>query len=540
MISLREHKTYLVYGLAAVAVLVGGYLLGRLHSHEVGKDLMYEMESLRAKESDAAVVKRVSQQMEAIAYQQKAISDKQRERAEEQSQLALEMRDRAEAESQMARQAESRAVQLAHQAEASAKEAEEQRAIALENQKEAEIKRDEATFAKSVSDTLNYRSLARALGNSVMVQYDGGNLEVAGMLAYVSWYFLDKYKGNTYQSEIFKALSVCSGTQKTYTMAKKGGVTAMSSLADGGFVAVSDFGEIEKLGANDGNPVQIYHNSSYDFRDVCVSEDYIYALSVQGLLCVVGPDGRVSTVTLPQDNYIRLLPMEGNMLLIAGRRTCIGYDRNLHQLTSQIRLDCDLSAAVACEDKTLLFFSDGTCADLNRDFQIIPSESPADKVVTAAVYDDKSSTLYIGCINGDIRIVRKNGSSDVLYGHVSRILSLACVDGLLVSGSYDRSTMIWNLRKIRGMNGDDSEYDKETTITEWLTPVEYSFGGWPMSICGMGDSEVLVGSSNGQIVLFEASDWKMASKIIGGVSRDFTEEEWNAYVGSSIPYEKLK
>ncbi len=540
MISLKGHKPQLIYVLIAVAVLVGGYLLGRLHSHKMGKDLLYEMEELRAKESDAAVVKRVSQQMEAIAYQQKAISDKQRDRAEEQSQLALDMRDRAEMESQIARQAESRAVQLARQAENSAKEAEEQRTIALENQKEAEIKRDEATYAKSVSDTLNYRSLARALGNSVMVQYDGGNLEVAGMLAYVSWYFLDRYRGNTYQSEVFKALSMCSETQKTYTMMRRGGVTAISSLPDGGFVAVSDFGEIEKRDADGGNPVQIYHDSSYDFRDVHVYQGYIYALSLHGPLCIIDPDGRVTTVELPQDSYIKLLPLEDNMLLIAGKQNCCRYDKTLHQLISQIGLDHDLTAVAAYKDKAQLFFSDGTCACLGRDFQITPMESPADKVVTAAIYDENSGTIYLGCNNGDIVVIRKDGSRSVLYGHVSQILSLAYVNGLLISGSYDRSTMIWNLRKIRGMDGDDSEHNDESAITEWLTPVDYSFGGWPMSVCRVGESEVLVGSSNGQIVHIEVSDRKMASKIINGLPRNFTEEEWNTYVGSSIPYEKLK
>ena len=53
--------------------------------------MLEEMNRLEEAGKDAAIVKRVSQQMEDIAYQQKTISDRQRDRAEEQSILATRM-----------------------------------------------------------------------------------------------------------------------------------------------------------------------------------------------------------------------------------------------------------------------------------------------------------------------------------------------------------------------------------------------------------------------------------------------------------------
>ena len=219
MIPVKKYLPYVAGGIALLGITTGAYFLGRGQA-SADKETMAELEELRENESEATIVKRVSQQMEEIAYQQKEISDRQRERAEEQSQLATQMRLQAEKESKAARAAENRAL-------ASAKEASEQRLIAVENQKMAEEQRDEANYARSISDTLSYRALGRTLGYSSSVQYDNGNFDVAGLLAYASWHFLDKYNGNTYQSESFKALSTCSASIRIYKTGKSGGVNAI-------------------------------------------------------------------------------------------------------------------------------------------------------------------------------------------------------------------------------------------------------------------------------------------------------------------------
>lgn len=174
--------------LAVVAVAVISFLVGKNASKETDKeDLLETIHSLQVEERDAAIVKRVSQQMEDIAYQQKAISDKQRDRAEEQSKLAIQMRDKAEVESRAAREAEGQAKLYAKEAEKSAREADGQREIAISHQKMAEEQRDQANYAKSITDTLSYRTLGRTLGNLSVTQHETGNTEIANLLAYASW-----------------------------------------------------------------------------------------------------------------------------------------------------------------------------------------------------------------------------------------------------------------------------------------------------------------------------------------------------------------
>ena len=66
-------------GLIALAVVAGvaalAYRMGYNRSRTELASLKEEMEQMEAAGKDAAIVKRVSQQMEDIAYQQKAISD---------------------------------------------------------------------------------------------------------------------------------------------------------------------------------------------------------------------------------------------------------------------------------------------------------------------------------------------------------------------------------------------------------------------------------------------------------------------------------
>ena len=82
-----KRRSLLLIALAALVIIAGvamvAYRAGTGKARAELAALQEEMDRLLASEKDAAIVKRVSQQMEDIAYQQKAISDQQRDRAEE-------------------------------------------------------------------------------------------------------------------------------------------------------------------------------------------------------------------------------------------------------------------------------------------------------------------------------------------------------------------------------------------------------------------------------------------------------------------------
>ncbi len=518
---------------ACALILAGGvFWLGYGAGRRTDSKLQ---EAFDSNQSDAAVVKRVSQQMEEIAYQQKAISDRQRDRAEQQSQLAMEMRDRAEQESRAARQAENDAIQWATRAEASAEEAKEQREMALLHQKEAEVQRDEATRAKSVTDTLSFRTLGRTLGYSSSVQLSGGRDELANMLAYAGWYYMKEYRGNTYQSDLFNALSNCTGSRTLTSIGQRGGVNAIVNIDGGGYVAASDFGEVELYGHPKYGDRVLLQNSDCNFKDIYADKDNVYALSLHGPLCVVGYDRQARTVEVPAESYLGLFNfMNGKVLMLIGRNSYCSYSLASGTTSEPVAFPGTVSAYLYRDTYTMIFFEDGSYCEMGNSGVLTSKPSPSGKVVTSAEYDPLSGCTFLGCADGDIEVMLPDGSKSVITGHSGRIIDILPMGRLLISSSYDRSLSVWNLAASAKSGMMD------TQIYEQLQPAEVYFDdGWPLSICRITDDEILCGGSNGQILRMNVSTDKMAEKALERCGREFTAEEWNTFIGATVPYKHL-
>lgn len=544
--------------LAFVAIAAISFQIGKNTSKDTdNEELLETIHSMQVEERDAAIVKRVSQQMEDIAYQQKAISDKQRDRAEEQSKLAIQMRDKAEMESRAAREAEGQAKLYAKEAEKSAREADDQRRIAISHQKMAEEQRDQANYAKSITDTLSYRTLGRTLGNLSITQHETGNAEIANLLAYASWYYLDRYKGNTYLSESFKALSHSADTKKSSSMHKGGAVTTLIPMSDGSCIAVSDYGEI-KLIKSIGSAGQIlFQDNTFDFRDACLVKDNVYALSIHGQLVVTSLTGmqkKAKIVELHPDSYIKILKFNEKTLLFAGRKSLRWYSISNGTMTQPMTLSKGLSTIVKHGNTFSLFYTDGSCAGIDASGKITPKKNMTEGVVTAAYYDTASGCLYLGKKNGDIDMINKyQRKVYTLSNHISQVTSLAVFGKILVSGAYDKTVAIWNLPMINFQNGrtldeemnapnakQTRQMNKEGTSSEWLTPVEYKFEGWPLVLSRISSTEVLIGTSNGMIQKMNISVPTLSNNLKKKLHRNFTNEEWNHYIGTNIPFTKFK
>ena len=570
---MKISKSTIIWLSACVLLCIGAYFLGTSVSDNVNEALTDELAALEANEADAAVTKRVSQQMEEIAYQQKAISDKQRDRAEEQSQLAIRMRKHAESESMAARQAERAAVVAAKEADYQRKSAqqnlflaEEERAKAQLHQRVAEEQRDQATHAKSISDTLNFRTLGRTLGVSAITQFENNHKDVANVLAYTSWYYLKKYNANTYKEETFKALGTCSGTQSSTMMRRRGGVTAMAPANNGRVVAVSDYGEIEIFDATTHNIKSksssvLLQNSQYDFRDVYVDNDKVYALSLHGPLCIVDINRKVeksqdlTAVSLPAESYQKIKHIPGDLLLIIGKTSLTTYGLKSHRVSPLIDLGKELSATAVRKGKLCLFYKDGSYAEMDGDGKLTQKKPLVKGVVTEAYYDEGMGCLFLGKKNGEIDIVNKYDEYvTTLYGATGRICSMTTVGEILISGSYDKCMHIWNLPMMyldgntsfsdaiskRKKDITSSEQNKQALSNEWVIPVIYKYSGWPYSLYNCGNNDILVGTSSGQIQQMNVMVDDMASKVKAKIARSLTQDEWNQYIGVNVPYLKIK
>ena len=549
-------RSSIIQVLAAVAVLVAVavvfFHLGGKHSQRELAAMQEEIDRLLVAENDAAIVKRVSQQMEDIAYQQKAISDQQRDRAEEQSILAIRNAELAEMESRAAHAAELKANAAAEVAEKERSNAERQQAI-------AEEQRDEATLARNVADTLNRRTQARNLAVSSQVRREAGEPEVADLLAYASWYFLKNNRGNQYYSDTFKSLTLATDGMPRYRVKENGAVNAIAQVpgAKGQTIAVTNYGEVEWLTINQTgkgkqiNSVQLLFDPAYDFRDVLVMDGKIYALSLNGPLCILDFEGKLETIPLAQDDYFRLVNTKDGLVL-AGRNTLCRYSKG--KLTHSMPLGKTLSTIINRNGTVCLFFADGSYAELESGRGLVEKKPLLKYVVTAAHYDDATQCLLLGVEDGTVYPLNKyNRVMETLAAHKSRCVSITMMGPVIITGGYDKKVFIWNMDNLWYESGLNFREELETEKivkrvektdmipTEWLVPVEYTFDGWTLAVCSDTDGQTAwIGASSGNVSTLNSSADDMAQQLHSRLSRDLTQQEWTRYVGVSIPYMTFK
>ena len=536
--------------LAAVALTA--YQMGRRQSRSELAVLQEEVDRLLDAEEDAAIVKRVSQQMEDIAYQQKAISDQQRDRAEEQSILATKSAERAEVERLAARDAERKANAAAEVAQLERANAERQQEIASEQ-------RDAATHAKNVADTLNRRTQARSMAVSSQVRREANEPDVADALAYASWYFLKNNRGNQYYAETFKSLAMATGGIPRYRVQENGAVNAISSVPGNPrqCVVVTNYGEVEWLRATMSDEDKqissqpLLFNPAYDFRDVRVIGGSIYALSLKGPLCILDFAGKMETVDLPEGDYFKLVPL-GDRLLVAGRKSLCWYANGL--VTGSMALDKPLSTLVERDGTLCLFYTDGSYAEMNASGQLEEKKALVPYVVTAGYYDRASGCLLLGVEDGTVYPVnRYNRVMETLAAHKSRCMSITMHDPVVVTGGYDKKVYIWNMdnllydsglsfrEELRTKSVGKRVANSQEIPTEWLVPVDYTFDGWTLAVCADEDGKsVWTGTSAGNVFLLNSSADDMAQQLHKNLSRNLTQQEWIRYVGVSIPYMTFK
>ena len=549
-------RSTLIIALAALAVLaavaVVAYRTGVRKSQGELAALQEEMDRLLAAEMDAAVVKRVSQQMEDIAYQQKAISEQQRDRAEEQSVLATRSAARAEQESRAARAAEIKANAAAEVAERERANAERQQEIALEQ-------RDEATHARNVADTLNRRTQARSLAASSQVRREANEPEVADLLAYASWYFLKENRGNTYYSETFKSLTLATDGIPRHKVKRNGSVNAISKVPGSPLqcVAVTNYGEVEWLTVhgNGGNrqidAKALLFNPAYDFRDVKVIDGKIHALSLKGPLCILDFKGKMNAVPLADDDYFKLVQV-GERLLVAGRRSLSWYADG--KISGETTLDKSLSAIVERDGVVCLFYSDGSYAEMDASGRIAEKTSLINDLVTAACYDQATGCLLLGVEDGTVYPVNPyNRVMETMAAHKSRCMSITMLGPIVITGGYDKKAFIWNMdnlpfesglsfrEELKRKSAAKRIENSEEIPTEWLVPVDYTFDGWTLAVCGDDDGKTAwIGTSSGNVMMLNSSADDMAQQLHDKINRNLTQQEWTRYVGVSIPYMKFK
>lgn len=536
---MRYLKVALAFIVLVLSAIIAYWAGERQHVDEVN-DLNKQIADLQSAEYEVAVVRRVSKQMEEIAYQQKAISDEQRNEAVKQSELAIENARRAEAASLIA-QASSK------QAEEQRRQAEIDRQAAIEAEQEARSQRDNAQRQKMISDLLSLRSISRSLGSAAMSQYEKDSVALASSLAFASYYFVKQCDGNSYQSETFKSLATVSNSIKSSVLQNHSSVRRIVSNKNG-IYAVTNYGEIvhSKLTGSQITNQFLFRDKRYDFRDIVCEGNTIWALNREGTLLRLPGETHYQ---LPQDYYSRVLLYDDRSLLLLGQQKLYWFSRHTNKIFYKYDLPSPVSCLALDDGKIHVFFENKKQAYIDRSGLLTFVTPFIDEKVTACVFDS-NHLPYLGTDKGTVQIPLE----EVMITLVSHSTSVTDVtltdDKILISSSFDHTIKIWNLPKLQ----TESDYFKKAVAknetskpqsidNEWIVPVSYTYDSWPFSLCLSDDQQyVWIGTDGGQISVLPVSVDNMAKAVQKNV-RNFSPRDWQSYIGQisePVDFTKVK
>lgn len=519
--------------------VLGGLLLSSvavgLYSHLGDRERISELESqlsvLREQEQRSAVDRRVSKQMEEIAYGQQTLSEERSREAIRQSEIAKEMRLLSEAERQKAIEAQGIAERSATEAMAAYQMAESQRS-------EADRQRQQAEHAKLVADTLNYISLGRTLGAQAYSIYQTGDTEFGNMLAYASYLYTSDYGGDLYTPSVFQALTQSAGSRRSWRN-HNGSISRIDILPNrtakgqpqgenGELLTVSTYGEIftHKMQGGQMATDRLMSDRQYCFRDVFVAKSGKgYAISSTGHMVVV--DGK-RTHVMPIENVDKPFCLQGmndgNQLLIIGENSVALLDIATDRILGTRRLPFRIIFSGRRDYKPLLFDNRGGMHLVNSLDDMTDKKTGVEGQVTAFASSKNEHLTAYGMYDGTIWLIDDSGKMRKLVGHLSQVTKLKFDGKRLYSSSYDGKLLFW-------MTGD--QQIKPITLFQsasWLTDFIFS----------TDKNYIWTGEQNGTVTEYLISLPKIAQRLRDNVKRNFTQEEWNYYVGKGIPFRRLK
>jgi len=498
-------------------------LVGLFAERKENTQLKEQIEQLKLKEKRTTVMQSISQQMERIAYEQKDISDEERERALEQTKLANEMRARSEVERQNAITAQQNAIEAERTARDALEQAEQQRQI-------AEHQRLQAEFSKSLADTLSYVALARSLGSIAQTQMNAGNQEMATMLSYAAWMFNRRYHGDPYFPAIYKALSAVSRNTSTWPV-HNGALMNLSLLRDDDnkVVTVSNYGGIILHEFRNGQKISsrhIFNDKTYDFRDITVGYDNnIYAISRTGHLFVFTKQGHKIIAIPGMSNAIKLEVFDDHHLYIVGENRLVFFDMRTQKIVNDKALFFQVVCVGGISPHPVIFDKEGKIHRINGINKITTADVPVKGKVTAYGVSENGRYQVYGMSDGTIYLQDRNKQPRPLIGHRSRISKVYVLGNRIYSAGYDGEVNLWVI---------DEDNEKIEPITLYQAP------SWIMHFSlDRSRNNLWVGDRNGNLTQVLISMPPIVKRVEQRITRDFTNDEWDFFMGPNVPYESL-
>jgi WD40 repeat protein len=218
---------------------------------------------------------------------------------------------------------------------------------------------------------------------------------------------------------------------------------------------------------------------------------------------------------------IRLHDITDTNLLIIGESSLSLYDMKRNIIRGTKQLDFRVTKVSRKASLPILFDNHGKMHLVKGLDNFDTEDVPVPGTVTAYCESKNTGIEAYGMSDGTIWLISKDGKKQRLLGHRSRISKMKMNGRRLFSSSYDGTVNLWIT---------DKEKVEPMTLLEtknWI--MHFNFDSTKNTFW-MGDAK-------GGLTAVNISVQTMVENVRKKLKRDLTTEEWNYYIGQSIPYE---
>ena len=487
--------------------------------HQEQTSLVAQLRQATEIQKEAIITRRISTQLEEIAYQQKEISDVQRQEAVSQTIIADQMRNHAEEEREKALFAQQAAIEAFDQME--------------EQKKIAETRREEAISAQLKADTLASIALGRSLGSQASTQYVAGNRELALLLSYSAWKFTSENNGDVYQPAIFDALLQTGDLSKSMSL-HKGAIRDLYLSADekGDFLlSAGQFGELILWRINDDDIVvesTLVNNPVYDFRRVVAdaANKRFIALSYTNKLVIVDSDKKIQEVLLPSKDVVGMKMVEGKVFIAFAKGDIYIGTMDKWEFSLFYQHTDNITAFSMVDENCVIGDKKGGVFYIDKVGNALPLSNKSGQNVVCVQSLPQNGVFATGYKTGLVVIGDKQtNKSKELIGHISPVTEIWYANDKLFTSSYDGTVRLWNI-------ADESNIVSSIVYQpqEWI----HAF------VIDKEGKRIFAGDEKGILSMIPIFPEQMAEQIRKRLVRNFTHDEWQYYIGELSNYETYK
>lgn len=540
------------------AVVLGTASILSLFFLVISMNLKFKAEASegKARENEQIAVSksREAERQKQIAFAQKKIAEEQKNIAEDQKKQTELQTQIAQKEKQVADANRIVAVQQQQKAEAASVEADKQRRAAVAQEQIAEgekavaqkeranAEREKENAERSEKNTRRLRLLSIARAMAIQSVKNRGEGDLPALLALQAYKFNAENNGFENNPDIFNAVSAAVD-EKPALNGHKDVVRAIDISPDGkSLVSCSDDGTVRLWNMQDKKSAGLLNMGklkNVEVRSVTynASGRYIIAGTVDGKLLVwdiTQNNGQPRViqahtsiinkvqceasgsqfVTVSSDGWLKVWDIN-NLLQpvyaadVHAKLISLCYSRNGDRV------------AVGSENGSIHIYQ---TKQWGPAIQVINTDG---KSIRALAFNIAGDRLAAGAASGVIRIFSGRDrmvAAGELRGHGSPVNAIVFnPDGkTLATCSYDKTIRIWTLR---------SPEEPPIIITDnsaWVMDIAFDRNGDRLVSCGADKT----------VRIFNINQQQLIGRICNLVKRNMTAEEWDAFVGKDIAYEK--